>query len=72
VTRKSFNLSGSEKIDITGFTTDMKPRMKVQAVIHREDGSQNNVELISRIDTLNEVDYFKAGGILQHVIRSML
>jgi aconitate hydratase len=71
-TRKTLQLNGSEKIDILGMTETMKPRTKVQAVIHRDDGSQTTIDLLSRIDTVNELDYYKNGGILQHVIRSML
>ncbi len=71
-TRKTLNITGSEKIDILGITETMKPRAKVKAVLHRDDGSKLEVNLLSRIDTLNELDYYKNGGILQHVIRSML
>ena len=71
-TRKSLKITGDEKIDITGVAENLKPRMKIKALIHRNDGSQTEVELLSRIDTYNEVDYYKNGGILQHVIRGML
>lgn len=72
VTRKTLNLDGSEKIDILGLNEQMKPRIKLKAIIHRTDGSTTNIELHSRIDTLNEVEYYKQGGILQHVIRKIL
>jgi len=71
-TRKSLNITGAEKMDIVGLTENMSPRMTIKAVIHREDGSQIALNLLSRIDTLNELDYYKSGGILQHVIRGML
>ena len=70
--RKSLKLIGTEKIDILGISDDMKPRMLVKAIIHREDGTQTEIELHSRIDTVNEVDYYRNGGILQHVMRGML
>jgi aconitate hydratase len=70
--RKTLKLTGSEMIDIVEFSEHMKPRMHVKAIIHRDDSSQIEITLISRIDTLNEVEYYKHGGILQHVIRSML
>ena len=72
VTRKTLKITGSEIIDIIGFTDQMKPRMRLKIIIHREDGAQIEVNLISRIDTLNELDYYKNGGILQHVLRNML
>jgi len=71
-TRKTLNITGSEKIDILGLAEAMKPRTKVRAVVHRDDGSKMEIKLLSRIDTVNELDYYKNGGILQHVIRSML
>jgi aconitate hydratase len=71
-TRKSLKITGEEKIDIAGVAENLKPRMKIKALIHRNDGSKTEVELLSRIDTYNEVDYYKNGGILQHVIRGML
>lgn len=72
MTRKTLQLTGTEKIDIIGLNDEMKPRMKIKAVIHREDGSKTDIMLLSRIDTLNEVDYYKHGGILQYVIRGMI
>jgi aconitate hydratase len=71
-TRKTLKLIGPEKIDIVGIQDQMKPRMFLKAIIHREDGSVTEVQLLSRIDTFNEMDYYKNGGILQHVLRNML
>jgi aconitate hydratase len=70
--RKTLKLTGSETIDIVEFSEHMKPRMRIKAIIHRDDKSQTEIFLHSRIDTVNEVEYYKHGGILQHVIRSML
>ncbi len=71
-TRKSLNLTGDETIDILGLTGDITPRMNIKAVIHRADKSTTNVDLLCRIDTSNEVEYYRHGGILQYVLRSML
>lgn len=71
-TRKTLKLTGTEKIDIFGLNEQMQPRMLIHAVIHREDGTQIAIKLLSRIDTLNEMEYFKNGGILQYVIRNIL
>jgi aconitate hydratase len=72
VTRKSLKITGAEIIDIINLNDQMKPRMPIQAILHREDGSQVEIKLISRIDTLNELAYYKNGGILQYVLRSLL
>jgi aconitate hydratase len=71
-TRKTLNLTGSERIDIAGLTNAITPGMAIKAVIHREDKSQTEVDLLCRIDTSNEVEYYRHGGILQYVLRSML
>lgn len=72
VTRKTLHVNGSETIDILGLNEQMKPRTKLKAIIHRVDGSATEIELHSRIDTLNEVEYYKQGGILQYMIRKIL
>jgi aconitate hydratase len=71
-TRKTLKLTGNEKIDILDLTEQMKPRMAIRAIIHREDGSRIETTLRSRVDTIIEMDYYRHGGILQHVIRGML
>lgn len=71
IDRKTLNLEGSEIIDIQDITKGLKPRMEVTAIIHRKDGSKQQAKLVCRIDTLNEVEYFENGGILQYVLRHM-
>lgn len=71
--RTSLKLTGKERIDILGLTdVEITPRMNLTLVITREDGSSEKVEVLCRIDTLNEVEYFKAGGILHHVLRQLI
>ncbi|MBC2383621.1 aconitate hydratase AcnA [Pseudomonas sp. WS 5106] len=71
--RKTLKLTGKEKIDILGLTgVEIVPRMNLTLVITREDGSTEKVEVLCRIDTLNEVEYFKAGGILHYVLRQLI
>jgi aconitate hydratase len=41
-------------------------------VITREDGSKEKIDVLCRIDTLNEVEYFKSGGILHYVLRQLI
>ncbi|HSW69263.1 MAG TPA: aconitate hydratase AcnA [Gammaproteobacteria bacterium] len=71
-TRKTLKLTGNEKIDILDLDDHIKPRMAVNIIIHREDGSEMKTSMLCRIDTLNEVEYYKNGGILQYVLRGML
>ncbi|WP_339496972.1 aconitate hydratase AcnA [Pseudomonas canadensis] len=71
--RKSLKLTGKEKIDILGLTeVEIVPRMNLTLVITREDGTTEKVEVLCRIDTLNEVEYFKSGGILHYVLRQLI
>ena len=71
-TRESLALDGTETWDITGVAEGLSPRSDLDATIHRADGSSVDVKLLCRIDTLDELDYYKHGGILQYVIRNML
>ena len=70
--RKTLRLDGTEVIDITGMAAGISPRMDVQCRITRADGTAQDIALTCRIDTLDEVEYFRHGGILQYVIRNML
>jgi aconitate hydratase len=71
--RKSLNLTGKETVDILGLTgVELTPRMNLTLVVSREDGSKEKIEVLCRIDTLNEVEYFKAGGILHYVLRQLI
>ena len=71
--RKSLNLTGRETVDILGLTgVELTPRMNLTLVVTREDGSKEKIEVLCRIDTLNEVEYFKAGGILHYVLRQLI
>ncbi|VVM74136.1 Aconitate hydratase A [Pseudomonas fluorescens] len=71
--RKSLNLTGKETFEIQGLTgVELTPRMNLPLVITREDGRQEKIEVLCRIDTLNEVEYFKSGGILHYVLRQLI
>ncbi|MGV8860817.1 MAG: aconitate hydratase AcnA [Pseudomonas sp.] len=71
--RKTLKLTGNEKIDITGLTkTELQPGMSLKLNITRNDGSQETLDALCRIDTMNEVEYFKAGGILHYVLRQLI
>jgi len=68
--RKTLGIIGDEVIDILG-VEQLAPRMTLQMVIHRADGSTHTTELFCRVDTADEVEYYKNGGILQYVLRGM-
>ena len=70
--RQTLKLTGMELFDISGFEQNLKPRMEINCVIHRTDGSQEIISLLSRIDTLDEVEYFLNDGILHYVLRNLL
>ena len=70
VTRQTLKLDGTEVIDITGIET-ITPRMDVTVTIHRADGSSDSFMALCRVDTADEVEYYRHGGILQYVLRGM-
>jgi aconitate hydratase len=72
VDRKTLKLDGSELIDLTGIKDGIKPRMPVTMTITRSDGKKETVQLLCRIDTLDEVEYYRHGGILPYVLRGLL
>lgn len=72
MTRLTLNLEGSEQIDIEGLEKEIRPKMTMHARIHRIDGTKESIPLLCRIDTENEVAYYKHGGILHYVIRQLM
>ena len=72
MSRKTLQLTGDEIIDFVGLSDDIKPGMTVKTIIHHTNGKQEEIDLLCRIDTLNEVEYYRHGGILQYVLRGML
>jgi aconitate hydratase len=70
-TRKSLSLTGDEIIDIIGITDDIKVGQDIKCVITKADGSVKETILLCRLDTSNEVEYFKFGGILQFVMNQL-
>ncbi|MEJ8812847.1 aconitate hydratase AcnA [Variovorax ureilyticus] len=69
---QSLGLDGSESFDILGIEGGVKPLQTVKLVVHRADGSSSTVELLARIDTQIEADYFRKGGVLPYVLASQL
>jgi len=70
--KKKLNLTGSELISFLQIEKGIKPREKIECEIKSMDGSMKKIELLVRIDTENEIKYYKNGGILQYVLRSMV
>ena len=68
---QKLGLKGDEKITINGLVEGLKPRATMKVNVERADGSKMSFEVLSRIDTLDEIDYYKNGGILQFVLRNI-
>jgi len=66
----SLGLKGDETVEIEGIE-DIKPRQKMVAKVTYADGNVLEVPVLCRIDTLDELDYYKSGGILQYVLRGL-
>ncbi len=71
VTRKTLKLSGDETIDIIDLEKNLSPGADINVTIHRPSGATENLTLLCRIDTQNELQYYRHGGILQFVLRKM-
>ncbi len=67
----SIGLKGDEEVSIRGLAGDLKPRQKLIAEIVSNNGSKQEVPLLCRIDTLDELEYYRNGGILQYVLRNL-
>ena len=71
-TAQTLGLDGSETFDLTGLSDETYPGQMLILVIHRADGTRQEVPLRSRIDTAIEVDYYRHGGILPFVLRQLI
>ena len=69
--RHTLKLDGSETFDITGIENGLTPRSDVECTITRKDGSAEKIALLCRIDTEDELDYYRHGGILPYVLRNL-
>ena len=70
--RKKLNLVGSELININEIEKGINPSDKVELEIKYSSGEIKKIETLCRIDTKNELEYYKNGGILQYVLRNMI
>jgi aconitate hydratase len=69
--RKTLKLDGSEQVSLSGIADGISPRQDVNCTITRSDGSTEEIQLLCRIDTADEVEYYKHGGILHYVLRRL-
>ncbi|MGX5913793.1 aconitate hydratase AcnA [Aliidiomarina sp. Khilg15.8] len=68
----SLGLTGEEKISLAGINDDLSPGQTIKAKAERSNGEVVEFDLLCRIDTANEIHYFKSGGILHHVLRQLI
>ena len=72
IDRKKLNLKGSELISVIEIEKGINPSEKVNLEIKYLSGEIKRIETLCRIDTKNELEYYKNGGILQYVLRNMI
>ncbi len=72
ITRKTLGLDGGERFDLLGLADGLKPLAELALLVHRADGRTDTAPVICRIDTADELDYYRHGGILHYVLRNML
>jgi aconitate hydratase len=71
MTRSDLNLSGNEIISFQGLDNHLQPRSTLVMQIKRLNGEIDIIKLLCRIDTLEELEYFRNGGIMQYVLRKL-
>jgi aconitate hydratase len=67
---EKLGLTGDEKYTIEGIA-DLQPRQDLEVKVTRDGGEEFSFTARCRIDTFNELEYFRAGGILQYVLRRL-
>ena len=72
INRSNLNLVGSELISVTGIEKGINPSDEVDVEIKYLSGEIKKIKTLCRIDTQNELEYYKNGGILQYVLRNMI
>jgi aconitate hydratase len=72
MSRQTLKLDGTEQWDILGVAQGLKTRSELTARIHRASGKTEEIKLLCRIDTVDELEYFRHGGILHYVLRHMM
>jgi aconitate hydratase len=70
-TRTTIGLTGFETYTIEGLTDTMKARARLTVVARASDGGEKRFVVVSRIDTPEELNYYRHGGILPYVLRKL-
>ncbi len=68
---QTLGIKGDETISLAGLADGLKPRQMLTAIVTYGDGRTAEVPVLCRIDTLDELDYYRNGGILQYVLRQL-
>jgi aconitate hydratase len=68
---QSHNITGKERVTIKGIA-DIQPRQMMDVEVTYEDGTTKTIECLCRVDTEDELEYIKAGGILHYVLRNLV
>jgi len=66
------DLAGTETISIGGIAQNLSPRTQLKVAIKYEDGRHTDLDVLCRIDTGVELEYYRHGGILQYVLRGLI
>ena len=69
---QTLGLTGDETFSLLGLSNELKPGQTIPMEIKKSDGTKQTVDLILRIDTEIEVDYYRHGGILHYVLRDIV
>ena len=70
--RKSLNLNGSELFTVKKLENGIQPAEEVELEIKYNNGDIKKIKVLARIDTINELEYYIHGGILQYVLRNII
>lgn len=65
--RESLGITGEESFDISGIAEGLEPRKSLSI-----SAGDKRFEVVARLDTPHEVDYYRHGGVLQYVLRSLV
>ena len=68
---QSLGIQGDEQFELSGLE-EIRPQQNVTLAIHRKNGSRNSIDLLCRIDTPIEAEYYRHGGILTYVLRELM
>ncbi len=68
---QTLGITGNESITIKGLAEGLKPRAVLTVEVTRADGTTASTQVVCRIDTLDELDYFRNGGIMPYVLRNL-